>query len=133
MTDYDQLRLQKIQQRINSVLRESPQDRLESRFSPFIGGTKPDFENQLMSAASSGGLDGIEAALNEFDRLAVTEDRGRLRHALLVILTHDPQVAKLGLHIPSLEERSPWKLAPSKKKAENGDHDGLHRERIEQG
>lgn len=132
MVDYDRFRLQKIQQRIDSVLRESPKDRLESQFSPFIAEIKPDLENQLMSAASSGGLDGVEAALDEFDRLAAKEDRGRLRHALLIFLTHDSEVAKLGLSIPSLEKRSPWKLAPSNKRAENGDHhDGLHRDTIE--
>lgn len=122
MVDYDTVRLQKIQQRIDSVLRESPKDRQDSRFSPFIAEMRPDFENQLMSAASSGGLDGIEAALDEFDRLAANEDHGRLMHALLVFLTHNSEVAKLGLRVPSLEERSPWKLAPSNKRAENGDH-----------
>jgi hypothetical protein len=94
---------------------------------------KPDLENQLMSAASSGGLDGVEAALDEFDRLAAKEDRGRLRHALLIFLTHYSEMAKLGLRIPSLEKRSPWKLAPSKKRAENGDHDILHRDTIKEG
>lgn len=133
MTDYDPLRVQKIQQRIDSFLRESPKDRRESRFSPYIAERKPDLENQLMSAASSGGLDGVEAALDEFDRLAAKEDVGRLRQALLIFLTHDSRVSKLGLRIPSLEERSPWKLAPSNNKAENGDNDSLRRNMIEQG
>jgi len=128
MAYYDTFRLQKIQQRIDSVLLESPKDRLESRFSPYIAEMEPDLENQLMSAASSGGMDGIEAALDKFDRLATNEDRGRLRHALLIFLTHNSEVARLGLRIPSLEDRSPWKLAPSNKKAENGDHGILHRD-----
>lgn len=126
MADYDVFRLQKIQQRIDSVLRESPKDRLESRFSPFIAEVEPDLENQLMSAASPGGIDGVEAALDEFDRLAANEDSGRLRHALLIFLTHNSDVATLGLRIPSLEERSPWKVAPSNKKAENDDYGSLH-------
>jgi hypothetical protein len=133
MIDYDPFRLQKIQQRIDSVLRESPKDRRESRFSQYIAESKPDLENKLMSAASFGGLEGVEAALDEFDRLASKEDRGRLRHALLIFLTHDSRVAKLGLRIPPLEERSPWKLAPSKKKEENGVNDSLGRNMMEQG
>jgi|SRR5215211_1690889 len=106
MADYDAFRLQKIQQRIDSLLRESPKDRLETRFSPYIAEMEPDLENQLMSAASSGGMDGIEAALDQFDRLAANEDRGRLRHALLMVLTHNSEVARLGIRIPSMEERS---------------------------
>ncbi len=134
MIDYDPFRIQKVQQRIDSVLRESPKDRRESRFSPYIAESKPDLENKLMSAASSsGGLEGIEAALDEFDRLASKEDRGRLRHALLIFLTHDSRVAKLGLRIPPLEERSPWKLDPSNKKEENGVNDSLGRNMTEQG
>jgi len=128
MADYDAFRLQKIQQRIDSLLRESPKDRLETRFSPYIAEMEPDLENQLMSAASSGGMDGIEAALDQFDRLAANEDRGRLRHALLIVLTHNSEVARLGIRIPSMEERSAWKLAPSNKRAENGDQGRLHQD-----
>lgn len=124
MNDYDPIRVQKIQQRIDSALRESPQDRLQSRFSPYIAENKPDLGNQLTSAASSEGLDGVEAVLDEFERLAAKEDRGRLNHALLIFLTHDSRVARLGLRVPPLEERSPWKLGPSEKTAEkNRDKD----------
>ncbi len=126
MSEYDPIRVHKIQQRIDSALRESPQDRLQSRFSPYIADSKPDLDNQLASAAassSSEGVDAMEAVLDEFERLATKEDRGRLRHALLVFLTHDSRVAKLGLRVPSLEERSPWKLAPSKKRTEKNNND----------
>ncbi len=130
MNDYDPFRIQKIQQRIDSALRESLEDRRQSRFSPYIAERKPDLENQLMSGASRDGLEGVEAVLDEFDRLAAKEDPGRLRHALMIFLTHDSRVAKLGLHIPPLEERSPWKLAPSEKRAENGNNDTLRQNMI---
>ncbi|MDQ4100762.1 MAG: hypothetical protein M3115_01050 [Thermoproteota archaeon] len=126
MNEYDPIRVQKIQQRIDSALRESHQDRLQSRFSPYISDSRPDLDNQLASAAASSsceGVDAMEAVLDEFERLATKEDRGRLRHALLVFLTHDSRVAKLGLRVPSLEERSPWKLAPSKKRTEKNNND----------
>jgi hypothetical protein len=126
MNEYDPIRLQKIQHRIDSALRESPQDRLQSRFSPYIADSKPDLDNQLASAAAaspSEELDGVEAVLDEFERLATKEDRGRLRYALLVFLAHDSRVAKLGLRVPSLEERSPWKIAPSKKRSEKNSND----------
>jgi hypothetical protein len=125
MKEYDPIRMQNIQQRIDSALRESPQDRLQSRFSPYIADSKPDLENQLASAAAaspSEGLDGVEAVLDEFERLATREDPGRLRHALLIYLTHDSQVAKLGLRVPTLEERSPWKLAPNRKRSEKNNN-----------
>ncbi len=123
MNDYDPIRLKKTQQRIDSALRESPQDRRGSRFSPYTAESKPDLENQLTSAASHEGLEGVEAVLDEFERLASREDPNRLRHALLVFLTHDSRVAKLGLRVPPLEERSPWKIAPSKKKGSENNND----------
>ena len=63
-----------------------------------------------------GGSEGIEAALDEFDRLAATEDSVRMQHALMVFLTQHTATAQLGLRIPSLEERSYWKVLPSKRK-----------------
>jgi hypothetical protein len=125
MNQNDPIRVHNIQQRIDSALWETPQDRLQSRFSPYIADSKPDLENQLASAAatsSSEGLDGVEAVLDEFERLAAKEDLGRLRHALLIFLTHDSRVAKLGLNVPTLEERSPWKLAPSRKRSEKNNN-----------
>lgn len=133
MNEHDPFRIQKIQQRIDSALRESPKDRQESRFSPYITESKPDLENQLMSAASPEGLDGVEAALDEFDRLAAKEDGGRLRHALMIFLTHDSRVDKIGLRIPTLEERSPWKLAPSNKRSKDDNNDSLRQNVMEQG
>lgn len=116
-------RVQKLQERINSALAESPQSASASKFSPYlmdeqrpeVVGQALDLDAQLAQAASVEGVEGIETAMDEYDRLAETEDSGRLRHALMLFLTHHPEAAKLGLRIPSLEERSPWKVTPSKK------------------
>jgi hypothetical protein len=117
-------RVKKLQERINSALSESPQDAVASKFSPYVldeqsqavVGQEVDVGGQLEQAASAaGGLEGIETALDEFDRLAQSVDGGRLRHALMVFLTHHPEAIKLGLRIPTLEERSPWKVMPGKK------------------
>ncbi len=69
---------------------------------------------QLMNAASVGGLEGTEAALDKFDQLAAAgEDMGELRYELMRFLTQYPGARKLGLHIPDIEERSAWKVIPS--------------------
>lgn len=115
MNEERMIRTQEFQARINSALRGSAEDRAKSRFSEFVSDLGPDFESRLMQAASAGGTGGIEAAMDEFDRLVTREDPVRLRHALLVFLTHHPDVQKSGLRIPPLEERSPWEVAPSKR------------------
>jgi hypothetical protein len=66
-----------------------------------------------MRSAQSGGLAGIRAALREFDRLAKAEHPLRIRRALMIFLVHHPDVGRLGLRIPSLEERAPWMTPPS--------------------
>jgi hypothetical protein len=106
-------RLQRLQTRIGSALRESQGDRARSRFSDYRYEPGPDPATHLMRAAASGGIEGIEAALDEFDRLAADDDRRRWQHALLIFLTHHPDVPKLGLHVPGLQEQSPWKVRPS--------------------
>ena len=115
-------RVQKLQERINTVLAESPQSASASKFSPYlmdeqspeVAGQAVDIDARLAQAASADGAEAIEAAMDEYDRLAETEDAGRLRHALMVFLTHHPEATKLGLRIPTLEERSPWKVMPGK-------------------
>jgi hypothetical protein len=47
-----------------------------------------------------------------------------LRHAFLVFMTHNKHVADLGLRIPSLEERSSWKLLPSNRGVINNNNAG---------
>ena len=110
-------RLRRIQDRINDILRDSPQEHVQSRFSPYLEWGRPNLQEQLEQAAAARkeGIDGIEAALEAFDRLYPTEDHSRLRYALMVFLTHNPEVQELGLHIPSLQERSPWKLSPNRR------------------
>ncbi len=99
-----------LQRRIDAALRETPEEQAESRFSDYADSAF-DLTQRLMAAARKGGA---EAALDEFDRLKETEDLGRLRRALQEFLTHDPAAA--GLRIPSLEERAPWKVLPSRRR-----------------
>jgi hypothetical protein len=47
--------------------------------------------------------------------LRATADLGALRHALTIVLTHHPAMHDLGLRLPSLEARSPWKTWPSRR------------------
>lgn len=107
-------RARALQSRIREMLRETPEEAGGRRFTPFMVTAGPDYESRLAQAAAQGGIEGIEAALDEFDRLAPQADRGRLRYALMIFLTHHPDVARLGLSIPPLEERSPWKLRSSR-------------------
>ena len=119
MADFDEeIQIQKLQERINKSLIETPEDRASSRFSPYIFEPKSaDLAQQFFQiAASIGGLQGLEAALDKFDKLAEHEDKVFLHYELMRFLTHYPEIAKFGLHIPSLEQRSAWKTIPSKKK-----------------
>lgn len=113
-SDEEEARVQKLQARINDALIESGNEEAR-QFSPYGKVKGPNFARQMMLAAAAGGLDGLEAAMDEFARLWKQEgDRERLRYALMVFLTHYPDAPTLGLRIPSLEERSPWKATPSK-------------------
>lgn len=112
--EQDKSQVQLLQARINEALSETPEGRAGSKFSPYLPNPGVEMAGNLMRAAECGGAEGIEAALDEFDRLLTGGDRLLARYSLLLFLTHHPEVAKLGLHIPSLEERSPWKLRPSK-------------------
>jgi hypothetical protein len=107
-------RVRRIQQRLYEVLRETPEDYARSDFSEYVPDRTPALTRRLREAASRGGLDGIESALAEFARLAEHEDLVRLQHALMVFLTDSP-AAEYGLRIPTLQERSPWKVLPSKR------------------
>lgn len=110
----DAARARALRERISAALRETPAERARIRFSPYLLDEGPDIAGRLMRAASPGGLDGFEAALDEYDELAGREDLGRLRHALMVFLTHHPEAARLGLRVPPLEERSAWKVSPGR-------------------
>ena len=108
-------RLRRAQTRINEALREPIGETGGRSFSDYMPGGSIAFQDELLRAAGVGGLDGIEAILDAFDRLRGSTDRARLRHALTVVLTHHPALAELGLRLPSLEERSPWKTWPSRR------------------
>ena len=115
MTDPSPDRLQALQQRIDRALRDPVEKAGASRFSEYAPLGAAEVETELMQAASRGGLEGLEAMLDRAEALAHHEDAARLRYALSIVLTHLPIVAKLGLRLPSLEERAVWKVAPSKR------------------
>ena len=106
-----------LQERINSALQELPEERTQSDFSPYMPDAGFGVENDLARAAHDAGegYAGIEAALDEFDRLVQSEgaDVVRTRYGLQRFLAHYPALAGLGLRLPSLQERAPWKLKPS--------------------
>lgn len=99
------------QRRIDAALRELPEESAGG-FSDYRD-TAIGLTRLLMAAARRGGVD---AALDELDRLRGSEDPGRLRRALQEFVTHDPAAA--GLRVPPLEERAPWKTRPSRREEE---------------
>lgn len=116
MKQEDSIRVQKLQERIAAALRENAEAIVNSEFSAYM----PDRRNsrlvrRLTQVAQAGGIEGIEAALEEFERLAEQEDPLRVQYALMIFLTHHPAVGNLGLRIPSLAERSPSQILPSKR------------------
>jgi hypothetical protein len=120
MTERDDLpdeRILDVQRRIDLALREPIAEAGASRFSSYVPGSSTAVQTTLLEAGARAGdpLDAIEAILDAFERLVRRLDAGRLRHALMVVLTHHPAVAALGLRLPSLEERSPWKTLPGRR------------------
>jgi hypothetical protein len=116
MSQEESIRVQKLQERIEAALRENAEAIEKSDFSAYM----PDRRNSFLvrrftQAAHEAGIEGIEAALEEFDRLVEQEDPLRVQHALMIFLTHHPAVGNLGLRIPSLTERSPSQILPSKR------------------
>lgn len=107
-------RINRLQERIDAALRETPNEPYSS-FSPYMPDHRSQITREMTKAARPGGAEGIEAALDVFDELAPTEDPSRLRYALMVFLTHQPAVAELGLRLPSLEQRSPSSALPSRR------------------
>jgi hypothetical protein len=104
-----------LQERINLALKETPEDRRKSNYSDYRPDNLPEIVAELTQAAAEGGAEGIEAALDEFDLLTEREDKIRVQHALMHFLTHHPAATELGLRVPSLEERNPWKVLPGKR------------------
>jgi hypothetical protein len=98
-----------LQRRIDTALRADPHE--ARTFSEYRDSTD-DVLDRLWAAAQDGG---VEAALDEFDRLRSRENPGRLRHALMQFIAQHPDAAKAGLRVPSLEARAPWTVLPSKR------------------
>jgi hypothetical protein len=114
MNEETKNRVRALQARIDALLSESPEDKAKSRFTPYMIAEKSDLESRILEALKIGGLDGMETAMDKFEELAASEDGGRLRYELMRFLTRDPAAAKFGLRIPSLEERSAWKITPGR-------------------
>jgi uncharacterized Zn finger protein len=107
-------RVRRLQERINDALREDVEARKRSNFSEYIPDASTPQTRLLLQAAQNKGIEGLEAALDEFERLREHEDLPRLQHALMVFLSQHPAAAELGLRIPPLAERSPSLIVPSK-------------------
>src|SRR5207247_1432617 len=109
MSERDENRLRRLQKRLNDALVESSEEG-EQRLHSYVDYGLGALQARLLSAAESGG---IEEVLQEFERQAADEGRPRARSALLRVLVNTPNLLESGLHVPSLQERAPWKLRPS--------------------
>jgi hypothetical protein len=107
-------RVEALQARIDAALHESREESAASAFSNYLPGASTDLQSQLWTAPATGRIEDIEDILDRFDRLRASEDPVRLRYALSVVLTHHPAATATGLRLPSLEERSPWKVRPGR-------------------
>jgi hypothetical protein len=105
-----------LQRRIDALLAESPEERSRSRFSDYLPRRDSLSRRLAQTAATASGAAGIAMALDECERLAAVEDRLAVQRALAIFLTHHPAVARLGLRVPSLAERAPWKTGPSRRR-----------------
>lgn len=114
MDDATRLRVASVQARIDDALTEPVEDAGRTRFSSYMPGGSTNLQQALWTKPATGRVEDLEEILDRFDQLKATEDPGRLRYALSVVLTHHPAVEALGLTLPSLERRSPWKTTPSK-------------------
>ena len=105
----------RLQQRLDEALRDDVEARQESDFSDYVPAASTSVTQRLHQAAQDKGIEGLEAALDEFDRLRDQVDLPRLQHALMVFLSQHPAAARLGLRIQSLAERGPSLTLPSKR------------------
>jgi len=107
-------RLQALQERINEAVQETPAMLGRSSFSEYMPNAAGRLAAGLEATAAAGGIEGIESALDEFNRMDAHEDPLELRHALQLFLAHHGAVRELGLHAPGLQERAPWAVTPSR-------------------
>lgn len=118
MEQEQEARVRGLQERIAAALREDLEASRESDFTEYMPDASTPLTRLLARAAQAGGAEGveaIEAALDEFERLAGGEDLPRLQHALMVFLSQHPAAARLGLRVPPLSERSPSQVLPSRR------------------
>ena len=108
-------RVGRLQERINEALREDLEATAESDFSEYMPDTATPLTERLARVAQQRGVEGMEAALDEFDRLKQSEDLARLQHALMLFLSEHPAATQLGLRIPPLAERNPSQILPSQR------------------
>jgi hypothetical protein len=108
-------RVARLQRRINEALHEDLEATAESNFSEYMPDSATPLTERLVQAAQQRGVEGMEAALDEFDRLKQSEDLARLQHALMLFLSEHPAATELGLRIPPLAERNPSQILPSKR------------------
>jgi hypothetical protein len=99
--------IEELQRRIDAALLSDPA--APRTFSEYRD-SADDLIDRLWSAARDGG---VQAALDEFDRLRGSEDPRRLQHALTQFVAHYPEASKAGLRVPPLETRDPWAVRPS--------------------
>jgi hypothetical protein len=108
---------EELQERINHALQQTPEEFARSAFSDYLD-TATDLTRRLYKRAVSSNdpETAVEAALDEYDALAASEDNRRARHALMEFVTHHPAAAELGLRVPDLAQRAPWMVRPSRRK-----------------
>lgn len=99
----DKARISKLQARINEALPERTDEHPKVYFSPYAAHLGPDLLRQLRLAASRGGIEGLEAAMDAYDQLSQSSDARpeNLRHALHLFLQERDELDELGLQLPS--------------------------------
>lgn len=87
----------RLQARIDALLINPATGKAWQRFSPYLGVVALDLQEKLEQAGKDGGLD---ALLNEFDKLRLSEDLHQLRIALANVLHNNADRVQLGLRVP---------------------------------
>jgi len=106
-----------LQKRIDYSLRQSREDWRNSNFVPFGPHSQATvYMHKFYYVArepwkDKKNIEAVKVVLDEFDDFLKNGiDKVQLQDSLMSFLVHHPAVAELNLYIPSLEERSPWKV-----------------------